>query len=177
MVINSFSGVIAAKIFYQTISYCMNTTLAHRLREVLLNGKWIANTNFQEQITTVNWVEATQRVGDLNTIAQLTFHVLYYLKGILPVFDGGQLEIKDQFSFDMPPITQEAEWLALVSEFISVAEQFCDRVEEMDDDQLEQPFVKEAYGTFQRNIEAQIEHSYYHLGQVSLVKKLVIANK
>mgnify|MGYP003556468176 FL=1 len=36
--------------------------LAHRLREVLLNGTWIANTNFKEQITGVSWKEAIYRV-------------------------------------------------------------------------------------------------------------------
>jgi hypothetical protein len=36
---------------------------------------------------------------------------------------------------------------------------------------LSQPFVKDEYGSCLQNIEAQIEHSYYHLGQVSLIKK------
>ncbi|MGE0931575.1 DUF1572 family protein [Peijinzhouia sedimentorum] len=46
-----------------------------------------------------------------------------------------------------------------------------DQVEKMDDDLLRQTFVKEEYGSYLRNIEAQIEHSYYHLGQISLIKK------
>lgn len=103
----------------------------------------------------------------------MTFHVNYYIKGLLNVIEGGNLEIKDKFSFDMPEITSETDWLNLVDEFVINAEKFIDHVEKMDDNLLTQPFVKEEYGSYLRNIEAQIEHSYYHLGQVSLIKKLI----
>lgn len=152
----------------------MNKDLANRLREVLLSGKWIANTNFKEQITCISWEQAIEKIENLNTISLLTFHVNYYLKGLLQVFEGGNLEIKDKFSFDMPEIVSETDWLNLVNEFVSNAERFINHVEKMDDNLLKQPFVKEEYGSYLRNIEAQIEHSYYHLGQVSLIKKLVM---
>ena len=152
----------------------MNKDLANRLREVLLNGKWIANTNLKEQITNISWEQAIQKVENLNTIALLTFHINYYLKGVLNVFQGGNLEIKDKFSFDMPEISSETDWLNLVNEFVNNAEKFISYVEKMDDNLLTQPFVKEEYGSYLRNIEAQIEHSYYHLGQVSLIKKLIM---
>jgi hypothetical protein len=152
----------------------MNKDLANRLREVLLTGKWIANTNFKEQITSISWVQAIEKIENLNTIALLTFHVNYYLKGLLQVFAGGNLDIKDKFSFDMPEIVSETDWLNLVNEFVSNAESFINHVEKMDDNVLTQPFVKEEYGSYLRNIEAQIQHSYYHLGQVSLIKKLVL---
>ena len=152
----------------------MNIDLANRLKEVLLNGKWIANTNFKEEITNISWEQAIEKVETLNTIALLTFHVNYYIKGLLNVFEGGNLEIKDKFSFDMPEITSEKDWLQLVDEFVNNAEKFIDHVEKMDNNLLNQPFVNEAYGSYERNIEAQIEHSYYHLGQVSLIKKLIM---
>ncbi len=152
----------------------MSKDLANRLREVLLNGKWIANTNFKEQISSITWEQAIQTIENLNTIALLTFHVHYYLKGLLRVFEGGKLEIRDKYSFDMPEIKSDKDWNDLVNEFISTAEKFINHVEKMDDRVLNQPFVKEEYGTYLRNIEAQIEHSYYHLGQVSLIKKLIL---
>lgn len=151
----------------------MNKDLSNRLREVLLNGKWIANTNFKEQITSITWEQAIERVENLNTIALLTFHVNYYLNGILNVFEGGELEIKDKYSFDMAEISSEADWLNLINDFVSNAEKFISHVENMDENLLAQPFVKEEYGSYLRNIEAQIEHSYYHLGQVSLIRKMI----
>jgi len=150
-----------------------NIELANRLREVLLSGKWIANTNFKEQLTGINSVQATQQVGNLNSIAGLTFHVTYYLKGLSQVFEGGPLEIKDQFSFDMPKIKSELDWENLVADFLASSEKFINQVEQMDESRLNQTFVREEYGTYLRNIEAQIEHAYYHLGQVSLIKKML----
>ena len=36
-----------------------NAFIAGRLREVFLNGKWIANTNYKEQVEAVTWQQAT----------------------------------------------------------------------------------------------------------------------
>ena len=151
----------------------MSKDLSHRLREVLLNGQWIAHTNFKDQITSVTWEQATQKVGNLNTIASLTFHVCYYLKGLMNVFEGGSLDIKDKYSFDMPDIRSAADWNDLVNDFLITSEKFITQVENMDDSVLHGPFVREEYGTYLRNIEAQIEHGYYHLGQITLIKKLI----
>jgi hypothetical protein len=138
--------------------------IADRLRAVLLDGKWIANTNFKEQVLSVSWQQATEQVGQLNTIALLTFHINYYLQGVLQVLKGGHLDIKDQYSFDLPEIKSEGDWNALVNLFLSNAELFVAQVAQMDDTVLDQVFVDEKYGSYLRNLEGVIEHSYYHLG-------------
>ena len=153
-----------------------STDIANRVREVLLNGTWVANTNFKAQTLSVSWQQATQKVGNLNTIALLTFHINYYLQGILNVFEGGSLDIKDKYSFDLTEITSENDWNQLVDTLLSNAELFANHVEKMDDNQLDQAFVDEKYGSYSRNIECVIEHTYYHLGQVSMLKKLVVKN-
>jgi hypothetical protein len=150
-----------------------SSILANRLREVLLQGHWIANTNCKEQIERVTWEEATKKVFDLNTIAMLTFHLNYYLKGLIEAWETGKLTIRDQFSFDLGPIQSQADWDHLVQEFIQHATQFSDLIEHMEDDALDNPFIDEKYGSNARNIEGVIEHSYYHLGQISLIKKML----
>ncbi|MBL7930934.1 MAG: DinB family protein, partial [Bacteroidia bacterium] len=145
-----------------------NKIIADRLREVFLSGHWIANTNYKEQLEKVNWQQATQKVEDLNTIAALTFHINYYIDGLLRAFETGKLDISDKFSFDLPPINTEADWNKLKTTFLSNAEKFANKVEQLDDAIFDKPFIDEKYGTYYRNIEAQIEHSYYHLGQISL---------
>jgi len=154
-----------------------NLTIANRLQEVLLSGKWIANTNFKEQILSVSWEQAIQQVDNLNTIALLTFHINYYLEGILNVFNGRQLEIKDKYSFNMPEISSEEDWNKLISDFISNSETFIEKVKQMDDMIFDQTFVDEKYGNYLRNIEGVIEHSYYHLGQISLIRKMITQNQ
>ena len=112
-------------------------SLAKRLREVLLDGRWIANTNFKAQLETVTWQQANQQVGELNTIAILTFHINYYLDGILNVFNGGDLEIRDKFSFDAPAISSEEDWNQRMNSLFINAEKFAAHVESMTDDQLD----------------------------------------
>lgn len=154
-----------------------NSDLASRLKEALLDGRWIAYTNFKEQIESVTWEQATQKVGSLNTIAALTYHVNYYLAGILNVLKGGELEIKDKYSFDLPPIASESDWKSLVTTFLLNAEAFVAEVVQIPDSRLDDTFVDEKYGTYLRNLEGVIEHSYYHLGQVTLIRKLVLENQ
>jgi hypothetical protein len=150
-----------------------NITIATRLREVLLNGYWIANTNYKEQILSINWQQAIQKIYNLNTIAALTYHINYYLAGLLDVFESGKLTISDKYSFDLPPINSEADWNNLVKTFLDNCEKFANKVEQMDDSIFDHPFIDKKYGSYLRNIEGVIEHSYYHLGQISLIKKMI----
>jgi len=154
----------------------MNTTkqLANRFREVILNGKWIANTNYKQELSDINWKQATTKVETLNTIADLTFHVNYYITGILNVFNGGSLDIRDKYSFDMPPIKSDKEWEELTNTLWKNSELFATQIELITDRKLEEVFVDKKYGSYQRNIDALIEHSYYHLGQITLIKKLLL---
>jgi len=48
-------------------------------------------------------------------------------------------------------------------------------IEKMPEEQLNEDFVDEKYGDYLRNIEGMIEHSYYHLGQIALIRKIINA--
>lgn len=147
--------------------------LARRCRELFLHGRWIANTNYREALEALRWEDATRKIGPHNSIAALTFHLGYYLGGVNQVFAGGELEIRDQYSFDIPEIRSAEDWRRLRDELYERAERFAAHVEALPEEQLDDIFVKEAYGTYRRNIEAMIEHGYYHLGQVVLLGKLM----
>lgn len=147
------------------------TEIANRFREVILNGTWIANTNFKDQLENLDWKIAVSPIQNLNTIAILAQHIHYYIIGINQVFKGGTLDIKDKFSFDFPPIHSQVQWEDFLTKFWNDAEEFALLVEQMPDKKLDEGFVDVKYGTYKRNIEAMIEHSYYHLGQIVLIKK------
>lgn len=153
----------------------LTTEIAKRFREILLNGDWVAATNFKDQLSDLTWEQAITKVGTLNTIAILTFHINYYIAGILNVFEGGSLDIRDKYSFDLPPIKSQEDWEKLLDKMWSDAEKFANIVELMPDKKLEEVFVDKKYGSYQRNIDAMIEHSYYHLGQITLIKKMLLA--
>ncbi|WP_044210210.1 DUF1572 family protein [Flammeovirga sp. OC4] len=149
--------------------------LANRLREVILDGTWIANTNYKAQLDGLEYTIATTKVKNLNTIAVLAQHVHYYIKGIINVFVNGKLEISDKYSFDFPPITSQQQWDHFLEKFWQDAELLANHIEQLSDEKLQSIFVKKEYGSFQRNIDGMIEHAYYHLGQVTLIQKTLFA--
>jgi len=148
-------------------------TLASRFREVILNGTWIANTNFKDQLDGLDWKIATAKIDGFNTIAALAQHIDYYIDGINNVFSGGGLDIRDKFAFDFAPIHSQAQWDAVLQKFWNHAETFATYVERLSSEKLQESFVDEKYGTYARNIDAMIEHSYYHLGQIVLLRKML----
>lgn len=151
----------------------MNATqqIANRFREVILNGTWIANTNFRHQLEGTSWELAITQLENFNTIATLAQHIHYYIAGINNVFAVGTLDIRDQFSFDFPPMASQQMWDDFLEQFWKDAESFATFIENMPESQLNDGFVDPKYGSYSRNIDAMIEHAYYHLGQITLIKK------
>ena len=152
----------------------LNIDLANRFREVILNGTWIANTNFYDQLSNSDWKIVTAKVSSLNTIADLAQHIHYYIAGISNVLEGGSLDIKDKFSFDFPPINSQEQWNYFLEKFWKDAENFAKLVEKLPSDKLISAFTEEKYGSYHRNFEGMIEHCYYHLGQIVLIRKMLL---
>lgn len=146
--------------------------IAKQFRESQLNGTWIA-TNLKAEISDLTWQQATTKIGTLNTIAALTFHLNYYVAGLIQVFEGGTLDIRDKYSFDCPPIQSQADWEKLCNKSFADAERFANLVEQMPGEKLAEGFVDIKYGNYSRNIHGVIEHTYYHLGQIVLIKKIM----
>ncbi len=145
--------------------------LANRFREVMLNGKWIANTNWAKQLSDVDWKLATKKLHTFNTLAELTFHINYYIGGINDFLETGNLSISDKFSFDCPVILSQIDWNELKDSLFYNCNKFAINLDSIGLVKLNSVFVDKKYGTYRRNIEGVIEHAYYHLGQVVLIKK------
>jgi hypothetical protein len=148
-------------------------TTAHRIREVFLDGTFIANTNYHAQLSGIDRSTATATIYGSNSIAMLTYHINYYLNGLLEAFSTGQLTIRDKFSFDLPDSGTEEEWQDLVLSLLQNARCFAHLVESLPEERFAEPFIDPRYGTVARNVEAVIEHSYYHLGQIVLLNKIL----
>ena len=149
--------------------------LAKHFRDVYSGANW-TSVNLKDVLTDVNWQQATTKVHDLNTIATLVFHLNYYVGLTIKVLEGGPLIGSDKLSFDVPPITSEGDWQQLVSRVFSEAETCALKLEHLEDEKLFSPFADGKYGIYYRNLLGLIEHTYYHLGQISLIKKIVAAH-
>lgn len=147
--------------------------LAGRFSEVISTGTWIANTNFKRELEQVTWELAHKKVDDLNTIADLAQHIHYYIAGINEVFQGKELRIRDVTSFSFQALLNESAWQEFLNKFLADAAYFATAVSNLSDEELNAVFVHANYGTFERNIDAMIEHAYYHLGQIVLIRKLL----
>lgn len=149
-------------------------SLSDRFAETYLNGRWICGTNVTELINSVSYREAVKSLHDLNSIALLAFHLSYYLGGVLQVLNGGKLDISDSKSFDMSKMSNEVQWKLLCSQLTDRATQVLRKIELMNQDELHSDFSEGKYGSILRNIEGLIEHGYYHLGQMVLIKKMTL---
>lgn len=89
----------------------------------------------------------------------------------MDVFKGGDLTIRDKFSFDTPAIKNEIDWNRRKDKLVKDSEEFIQLIEEMKPETLMSVFVKEEYGSYFRSVDVIIEHTYYHLGQIVLIKK------
>jgi hypothetical protein len=148
--------------------------IARHFREVHFGGNW-TSVNLKDSLSDLTWRPATTRVGNLNTIAMLVYHMNYYVRAILNVLQGGPLDAHDQFSFDLAPIQSEEDWQALLNTTWRDAEALAALMEALPEEKLEETFADEKYGTYYRNLHGVIEHCHYHLGQVVLIKKLLQA--
>lgn len=148
--------------------------IARHLR-AFYQGPNSAGVNLREALQGCTWQEATTQVGDCNTILALTFHLHYYPREVLKVLRGGPLEARDKYSYDHPPIASAQEWEALLKEVFATAEAMAQAIEQLPPEKLGEIFVKEAYGNFYQNLHGIIEHAYYHLGQIVLLRKSIAA--
>jgi uncharacterized damage-inducible protein DinB len=149
------------------------TQLAKHFRDVHFGGNW-TSVNLKETLAGVTWRQAITKLSSLNTIAMLVFHINYYVDAILKVLQGEPLTAKDKYSFDLPPIKSKDDWESLLNKVWTDAEALANEIEQLPESKLSEIFVDEKYGTYHRNLFGVIEHTHYHLGQIVLIKKLVM---
>ncbi|WEK37018.1 MAG: DinB family protein [Candidatus Pseudobacter hemicellulosilyticus] len=145
---------------------------AKQLHDVYFGGNWTVS-NLKEQLSTVNWQQATTQVGQLNTIAKLAFHLNYYVHEVAKVLQGEPLTAKDKFSWEPPAINNEDDWQQLLGQLWQDGQRFSELIGQLPDSKFAEPFIAPQYGDYYRNIHGIIEHIHYHLGQIAVIKKLL----
>lgn len=147
--------------------------IAKHLRDVHFGGNW-TTSNLRDNLADVTWQQATTRVESFNTIAILVYHVNYFVDAVLKVLQGGPLDANDKYSFDHPPILSQEDWQKMLDKVWADAESLAVLIEQLPESKLEEHFVDEKYGSYYRNLHGVIEHMHYHLGQIVIIKKLLL---
>lgn len=148
--------------------------LATHLRGVFFGGNW-TSVNFKKQLADVSFEEANIKLKDLNTILGLTYHMGYYVTGVLEVFNNKPLSISDAFSYNYSKVSTPEDWKNLYSTILEDAEKLAKHIEVLNDDIIWSDFENSKYGNYFSNINGIIEHTHYHLGQIVLIKKILKA--
>jgi uncharacterized damage-inducible protein DinB len=147
--------------------------LAKHLRDVHFGGNW-STVDLKNTLMDISWEQATARIHSLNSISAITFHMSYYLDVLITVLEENKLVGKDELSWLSPSIQSQDDWDRLLEEMWRKAEKTAQLIEKLPDAKLTVDFVDPKYGTNYRNIAGIVEHMHYHLGQIVIIKKLVI---
>ena len=147
--------------------------IAKQFKDMYL-GPSMVGTSFNDALKDVDWELAIKKTGDLNSIAMLVFHINYYVSAVLKVLKGGPLDAHDKYSYDLPPINSATDWEKLLSKTRKDAEEFAELVEKMSDEDLSKPMDTGKYGNWFKNLLIIQEHSHYHLGQIVLIRKMLL---
>lgn len=145
---------------------------AKHFRAVHFGKSWVG-ANLKDHLKDVTFEQAVTKIEGFNTILALTYHIQYYTHAALQVLQGGELDAHDKYSFDHPEITSQAEWDAFLNTVWEEAETFASIVEQLPADKFWDVFTDPKYKDYFQNIFGIIEHTYYHAGQIALVKKMI----
>lgn len=151
----------------------LSAQIAKHFRDVHFGGNW-TSVNLKETLNDVTWQQATKKIYSFNTIATLVFHINYYVSAVTKVLQGEPLTAHDKYSFDLQPIQSQEDWERLLNNTWSDAENFARLIEQLPENKLGETFSDEKYGNYYRNIHGIIEHTHYHLGQIVLIKKILL---
>ena len=147
--------------------------LSKHLKDVNYGGNW-TTSNLKDILAGTTWQQATTQVYSLNTIATLVFHINYFVGVATRVLQGGPLVGKDSLSFNHPPIESQQDWEDLLQKTFAEANTFAALIEQLPDSKMWEPFTDSKYGNYYRNIQGIIEHTHYHLGQIAVIKKILV---
>ena len=150
--------------------------LARHLREVHFGGNWTAS-NLRDQLAGVTWRQATKRIGSFHTIAEMVYHINFFVSVTLKVLQGDPLDAHEKESFDCPPIKSDQDWEGLLEKSWADAEDLADVIEQLPESQLWQPFVDQKWGNYFRCLQGPVEHCHYHLGQIAVIKAMLASEE
>lgn len=147
-------------------------TLAENILTAFEGGNWtevsVANT-----LSNISVAQATQKTaGSPNTIASLVNHLWYWNTIILLRMKGENPVIPDVNGFDVGELKSEEAWRSLVDKAYKSFVELSQAIRNFPPEKLPDP-TSNGQSTISRNLYGIVEHAYYHLGQIVILKHLV----
>ena len=146
--------------------------LARHFRQAYTGGSF-SEKHLQRELSGLTFQQATTRSGrgDTNSIAAIAYHLHFYVLGLETALAGGTLDTRDAASWDTPAIETQAQWDALVAEVLRVGAAFAKTLAALPEAEVWAPFYAPTNSSTFTNALGVLEHVYYHLGQIVVIRK------
>lgn len=153
----------------------LSQQVAKQFKELYYGGNY-AGSHLNKHLEGLSWEQATTQVYGCNSIHTLVFHINYYVKAVTEVLKGNPLKASDKLSFDHEPISSQEAWSSFLKRSFLEVEDFAALVESLPEEDLKKGFDTGKYGNNFRNLSGVIQHCHYHLGQIAILKKIILSN-
>lgn len=152
----------------------MKTTdlIADALMELHKGNNW-TSVSIAETVADISWKGAIAQVlFTPNTIAEILYHITYWNRIVAERGRGIVPEVNESNGFDVPLITDKEGWTRLKEDNLRSAEELAEVIRGYEDSKLMDPILPEHASAY-KNFQGQVEHGYYHLGQIVMLKKYI----
>lgn len=150
----------------------ITNTLSDNLENAFRGNNW-TDVSIAATLVDISFAQANLRTAaSPNTIAMLVNHLWYWNTVILQRMAGDDPVVPLTNGFDPDPITSESEWQALVSKAERSFNELAAAIRNYPLDKLGSRTNRNA-STISENLFGIVEHAYYHLGQVVILKHIV----
>lgn len=143
------------------------------LTETADGNNW-TGINAEQALKDISAETATKRINSNHlNIAELTAHLACWNNVISKRLEGVNYTPTAEEDFPLINQVSDEQWASLQQDFFNSFEILVKALSQKEDDSLEKPIFDGASSAY-RNVHGQVSHLHYHLGQIVLLKKLVI---
>ena len=153
------------------------TSIKEKIEEVYNGEPWYGDP-VMSILKNIKPETALKKVNEnVHSIAELAVHILRYrefLLNVLTVNDSFKIDQEETFNIRRIDQNGKTVWNSLLNMLEQNQQAILKELDQKEDDILAQP-VKEKPYNVEYLIEGLVQHDIYHLGQISLLKKLIEA--
>ena len=147
--------------------------IAQHLLDVHYGNNW-TEVNIAQTLQNIHLKEAlTVTASSPNTLASLLNHISYWNRVMISRIEGFEIQIPASNGFDHPTLHDENDWIDLQNQNLISARDLAAAIREINDDDLFNPILP-GYPSYYKSLHGAIEHVHYHLGQMVIIKNLVL---
>ena len=151
----------------------ISKTIANHITDCYNGDNW-TSVNIADTLKDINWQQAQQKTATSpNTIASLINHLFYWNGILLQRSMGKNPSVPESNGYDVQELKNENDWNELKEKTHLSFIQLADAVKNFPEEKLEETYAA-GKSSYYKNFQGIVEHAHYHLGQIIILKKLLL---